>query len=167
MDLAYTYIDVLIDGLGRYDDSVDSEERVEEMMELCDSDEEEDQLIVAQDQKLQEEWHSMWVQELIRIVKPGKLVVIENVAGPICQEDSEWGGVAPEWWTKAAVEYEWNVNVDSIRIHYESKFFNAYNVSMRKKDMMNKEEEGEKEEEEEEDEEEEEEEDDDDLERDL
>lgn len=66
----------MVDALGRYDDDVEFDDRVEEMKELCKSDDEEDQDIVAFDQQAQENWHSDWVMELIRITKPGKAIII-------------------------------------------------------------------------------------------
>ena len=75
-DLAFTYVDPMVDALGRYDDDVEFDDRVEEMKELCKSDDEEDQDIVAFDQQAQENWHSDWVMELIRITKPGKAIII-------------------------------------------------------------------------------------------
>lgn len=131
-DLAYTYVDPLVDGLGRHRDEENYEVRVDAMKELCNSDAPDDQEVVKRDQELQEKWHSDWVRELIRITKPGKLIVVENVNGPVCDEISYWGGVAEEWWEKAATLYEWDVDIDSIKLH-ESWYYNAYHVSMRKK----------------------------------
>ena len=75
-DLAFTYVDPMVDALGRYDDDVEFEERVQDMKDLCESDDDEDQDIVAFDQQAQENWHSKWVMELIRITKPGKAIII-------------------------------------------------------------------------------------------
>jgi hypothetical protein len=66
----------MVDALGRFDDDVEFDGRVEEMKALCQSDDEEDQDIVAFDQQAQENWHSDWVVELIRITKPGKAIII-------------------------------------------------------------------------------------------
>ena len=66
----------MVDALGRYDDDVAFEERVQEMKDLCESDDDEDQDIVALDQQAQEDWHSEWVMELIRITKLGKAIII-------------------------------------------------------------------------------------------
>lgn len=66
----------MVDALGRHGDDVKFDGRVEEMKELCQSDDEEDQDIVAFDQQAQENWHSDWVMELIRITKPGKAIII-------------------------------------------------------------------------------------------
>ena len=75
-DLAFTYVDPMVDALGRHGDDVEFEDRVMEMKELCHSDEEEDQDAVVFDQQAQENWHSDWVVELIRITKPGKAIII-------------------------------------------------------------------------------------------
>ena len=75
-DLAFTYVDPIVDALGRHDDDVEFDHRVAEMKKVCQSDDEEDQDIVAFDQQAQENWHSDWVMELIRITKPGKAIII-------------------------------------------------------------------------------------------
>lgn len=131
-DLAYTYVDVLIDGQGIFDDDMGDEERCDRMNYLCESDDPNDIAIVEKDQLMQEEWHAEWVSEMIRIVKPGKLVVIENVCLPLCLGETPWGGVDLDWWSRAAEEYEWDIDVSSIKL-YQSWFGDAYTVTMRKK----------------------------------
>ena len=123
----------MVDALGRYDDGVEFEERVQEMKDLCESDDDEDQDIVAFDQQAQENWHSKWVMELIRITKPGKAIIIEDVDTPVCSdESSEWGGVATSWWKFAVDEYGWDVDPDSIEIVEAAWYPHRYNVFMRK-----------------------------------
>ena len=131
-DLAYTYVDVLIDGQGIFDDDVGDDERCDRMKDLCDSDDPNDIAIIDKDQLMQEEWHAEWVSEMIRIVKPGKLVVIENVCLPLCLGETPWGGVDLDWWSRAAVEYDWEVDIESIQL-FQSWFGDAYTVAIRKK----------------------------------
>jgi len=40
----------------------------------------------------------------------------EDVDTPICNESSEWGGVATDWWKDAVEEYGWDVDPSSIDI---------------------------------------------------
>jgi len=115
-DLAFTYVDPMVDALHLFGDDVSFDERVAEMKEYCESDDEEEQEIVDEDQEAQEEWHSKWVKELIRITKPGGAIIIEDVDTPICNESSEWGGVATDWWKDAVEEYGWDVDPSSIDI---------------------------------------------------
>ena len=70
-----------------------------------------------------EEWYAQWVEELIRITKPGKAIIIEQVSLPTCLDSNDWGGVDKTWWHRAAKQYEWNVDVESIvlRSMYEDK----------------------------------------------
>lgn len=75
-DLAFTYVDPMVDALHLFGDDASFDERVAEMKEYCESDDEEDQEIVDEDQEAQEEWHSKWVKELIRITKPGGAIII-------------------------------------------------------------------------------------------
>ena len=131
-DLAYTYVDVLIDGQGIFDNDVGDDERCDRMKSLCESDDPKDIAIVEKDQLMQEDWHAQWVTEMIRIVKPGKLVVIENVCLPLCLGETPWGGVDLDWWSRAAKQYEWDVDLESMQL-YQSWFGDAYTVTMRKK----------------------------------
>ncbi len=87
------------------------------------------------DQKLVEEWYSKWIKELIRITKPGKSIVIEQVSLPTCLESSDWGGVSRTWWKRAVKDYEWNVDIESIVIrsmYDDTKKGNRYHVYMKK-----------------------------------
>ena len=61
----------------------------------------------------------------------------EDVGWPACSEDSEWGGVDPEWWEGAVDKYGWDVDVDSIEILLDDPYVwydNRYNVVMRRLD---------------------------------
>ena len=76
-DLAYTgYIDPIVDPLHLHPDDMPFEERVKISRELCESEDESHQVLMQREQAAQEEWHSSWVKELLRIVKPGKVVII-------------------------------------------------------------------------------------------
>merc|ERR1740124_343980 len=91
--------------------------------------------LVDMDQKAQEDWYAKWVSELVRIVKPGKLVLIENVGLPYCDDMDDWGGVSREWWALAVSKYKWEIDVDSIQTKGLTPTGNRYHVSMRKNTM--------------------------------
>ena len=88
-------------------------------------------------QEATEDWFAKWVSELVRIAKPGKPIIVEEVALPICGGAPEdWGGVAKEWWKPAVIKYKWDVDIDSIvtKMHKkdEKNVETRYNVFMRK-----------------------------------
>mmetsp|Transcript_8033 Transcript_8033/g.10213 ORF Transcript_8033/g.10213 Transcript_8033/m.10213 type:complete len:390 (-) Transcript_8033:97-1266(-) len=90
------------------------------------------------DQAAVEEWYAMWVTELVRIAKPGKVVAIEQVSLPTCDEKYDWGGVARGWWNRAVMKYDWDINMFSIAMtdvytDPENKKNRRYNVYMEKK----------------------------------
>ena len=87
------------------------------------------------DQAAVEEWYAKWVTELIRIAKPGKIVIVEQVSLPSCIQKSDWGGVSVTWWNAAAEKYGWNIDANSIitkKIESESFQSQRYNVYMKK-----------------------------------
>jgi len=86
--------------------------------------------LVDLDQRAQEDWYAKWVSELVRIVKPGRPVLIENVGFPFCVDFEDYGGVSKEWWKLAVSKYEWDIDVDSILIKDNSD--GRYDVSMRR-----------------------------------
>jgi len=57
---------------------------------------------------------------------------LEDVDTPVCDESSEWGGVATSWWKFAVNEYGWDVEPDSIEIVEAAWYPHRYNVFMRK-----------------------------------
>jgi SAM-dependent methyltransferase len=141
-DLAYTgFLDPLIDPLQMAaSEDMDHDEIVEHSIALCDSPKPFERKLAAAEQLAQEDWHSKWVTELVRIVKPGKIVVIEDVGYPLCSSpESEWGGVSVEWWTEAVDKYGWDVDSESIRIILAPWYDNRYNVVMRRNKDSDKE----------------------------
>ena len=141
-DLAYTgFLDPLIDPLHMAaDEDMEHDEIVGHSRELCNSPEPWERKLAAAEQLAQEDWHSKWVTELVRIVKPGKIVIIEDVGYPLCSStESEWGGVSVEWWTEAVDKYRWDVDSQSIRIFLEPWYDNRYNVVMRRNKESDKE----------------------------
>eukprot|EP00560_Eucampia_antarctica_P000270 CAMPEP_0197837980 /NCGR_PEP_ID=MMETSP1437-20131217/33953_1 /TAXON_ID=49252 ORGANISM="Eucampia antarctica, Strain CCMP1452" /NCGR_SAMPLE_ID=MMETSP1437 /ASSEMBLY_ACC=CAM_ASM_001096 /LENGTH=319 /DNA_ID=CAMNT_0043445475 /DNA_START=36 /DNA_END=995 /DNA_ORIENTATION=- len=106
-DLVFTgYIDPIVDpfsiGVGDDDGWYDL---------ICNADTEIAKKMSAKSQRLQEDWYAQWVIEMIRIAKPGKPVIIEEVSNPLCSADGDWGGVTKEWWTSTAISrYSWDVD---------------------------------------------------------
>ena len=137
-DLAFTgYIDPLMDPLGLIPDDNDEEACWDQSIDFCASKDPGGIVMAKREQEAQEEWFALWVSELIRIVKPGGVVIIEEVAKPICDILADWGGVSKDWWKESVPKYSWNVVVDSIymspsRQSRKSKS-GRYNVAMTKK----------------------------------
>lgn len=94
------------------------------------------------DQAAVEDWYAKWVTELVRITKPGKPIIIEQVSQPTCIDDADWGGVGKKWWVKAIDKYGWDVDGDSIAMEnlYPSnrKRKKRYNVFMVKNHIKKK-----------------------------
>jgi len=87
------------------------------------------------DQAAVEEWYAKWVTELIRIAKPGKVIAIEQVSLPTCDDKYDWGGVTKGWWNHAVVKYGWDIDIFSFAMEdiYSDLQNNRYNVYMEKK----------------------------------
>ena len=87
--------------------------------------------LAATEQLAQEDWHSKWVTELLRIVKLGKTVIIEDAGYPLCSSPkSKWGRVSVEWWMEAVAKYGWDVDSKSIHIVLEPWYDKQYNFVM-------------------------------------
>lgn len=91
--------------------------------------------IVQLDQQRQEDWFASWVSELVRIVKPGGAVIIEQVSFPKCVQLDDWGGVEKSWWHLAISKYGWDVDEQSIYIEdmFQGAMNDRYHVSMQKR----------------------------------
>eukprot|EP00586_Coscinodiscus_wailesii_P007566 CAMPEP_0172490166 /NCGR_PEP_ID=MMETSP1066-20121228/20493_1 /TAXON_ID=671091 /ORGANISM="Coscinodiscus wailesii, Strain CCMP2513" /LENGTH=344 /DNA_ID=CAMNT_0013258493 /DNA_START=148 /DNA_END=1182 /DNA_ORIENTATION=- len=134
-DLSFTgYLEPKPDPLRRFENkSLTLEEMIERNMDLCDSEEPSEQELAQKGQEEQEKWFSLWVKELIRITKPGKSIVIEEVDLPLCDNTTyKWGGVSREWWYEAPFQYDWDIDVNATAIH-EYFHGNVYFVHMRRK----------------------------------
>lgn len=68
-------------------------------------------------QEKQEVWFASWVEDMLRVVGTGGLIVIENLSGPYCQNYRDDGGVAKEWWSNLAreKEEEWGIDPSTLR----------------------------------------------------
>ena len=102
------------------------------------------------EQQLMEDWHSLWISEMVRLCKPGGTIIVESLGYPFCAVGgSGWGGVAPEWWTSvvATERYDWGHVMDSTTIEFirfddpaapHDGLVNRYNVKMVKKTELRK-----------------------------
>jgi SAM-dependent methyltransferase len=149
-DVAYTgYVDPLQDPYGFMEDIPNQEawyhlcQNEEAVKDMDPNTVDQDVLIDALlkkkilqlDQRRQEDWFASWVSELIRIVKPGGAVIIEQVAWPKCIQLEDWGGVDKDWWKKAISTYGWDVDEQSLYMQdmFKGTSEDRYHVSMQKR----------------------------------
>jgi hypothetical protein len=88
------------------------------------------QAMVARAQDEQNHWYDTWVREMIRIAKPGKAVIVEQVSSAYCDAMFDWGGVSKEWWSTSILK--WDIQPDSLYIEADVIFPARYHVYMRK-----------------------------------
>jgi hypothetical protein len=101
--------------------------------ELCEGKVPEHEQLVVKMQSIQEDWYSTWVQEMIRIAKPGAPVMVEQVSYPLCDVSSDWGGVPQDFWHKGANLLGWEIDPNSISFADDTIQSNPrYHVFMRK-----------------------------------
>ena len=114
-DFVYTgYIDPIVDPLQRWPTSLTVEEKWAKDVELCKSDDKKRQRLAKKAQKAQNEWFAGWVEHLIRIAKPGKVIAVESGAQSLCTNSEDWGGVDKSWWKGAISTYRWDVDPTSL-----------------------------------------------------
>jgi hypothetical protein len=132
-DLVYTgYLDVLSDPLHLAPKGSTRPEQILYHVSKCD-----DMEHRTKEQHMQEAWFAAWVGEMIRLVKPGKVVAIESTAQSQCTQKLDQGGVDRTWWNRAIEEYQWDVDPNSLLLRdadFSSSFANVdrYHVMMRK-----------------------------------
>ena len=127
-DLVFTgYITPLRDPL---DLGLPSQEELDAVyLDLCESSDPDKVKRRYEAQRLQEEWYSRWVSELIRIAKPGGSVVVESVSYPLCEARFDWGGVEQDFF----YNHEWKIDSASIHIADDLIMKRRYHVKMKKK----------------------------------
>mmetsp|Transcript_16542 Transcript_16542/g.31445 ORF Transcript_16542/g.31445 Transcript_16542/m.31445 type:complete len:363 (-) Transcript_16542:146-1234(-) len=94
-----------------------------------------DEMLRDMAQRRQEDFYAAWVGEMIRIAKPGKPIIVEQVTVPKGVEWSSWGGVTKSWWPIAIERYNWPIDPDSIMMENDFVFRSSsdrYHVFMRK-----------------------------------
>lgn len=126
-DFVYTgYIDPIMNPLHvELDD-----DGLEYSTNLCKSSDEKDVKQAEEEQASQEAWYRLWVEELIRIAKPGKVIAIESGAESICTLGADWGGVDKSWWAEAIGKYGWDVDPGSLFV--QDGDHGRYHTMMRK-----------------------------------
>jgi hypothetical protein len=140
MDLVFCgYMSELYDPLGFYDNStyIDENESLRRHRNLCRAPEDSDwrsRTLLKVAMGRLDAWHRAWVGEMIRIAKPGKAVIVEQVRDGQCRGYlSSFTGISQEWWPSAIERFGWDVDVDSLRFQADTLFHNRYHVFMRKK----------------------------------
>jgi len=143
MDIAYTgFIDPLVDPLQLWGPHVSMAQVEGAMRQLCTSLDDLHQDLLQQMQQQQQDWFASWVSELLRIVKPGHSIIVEDVGWPACWEDhvdgDNWGGVLPSWWSDAKTweTYGWThlIEPESVAIEEQAWYPDRYNVRLQKQD---------------------------------
>jgi hypothetical protein len=133
------YMSELYDPLGFYDNStyIDEDESLRRHRNLCRAPEDSDwrsRTLLKVAMGRLDSWHRAWVGEMIRIAKPGKAVIVEQVRDGQCRGYlSSFTGISQEWWPSAIERFGWDVEVDSLRFQADALFRNRYHVFMRKK----------------------------------
>jgi ubiquinone/menaquinone biosynthesis C-methylase UbiE len=92
-------------------------------------------------QRAEEDWYATWVGEMIRIAKPGRVVIVESISPPLCDNScsSNYGGVAREWWPRAIEEYDWDVDPKSLVMMNDTmwRYCGRYHLLMRRHPLEN------------------------------
>lgn len=133
-DLVYTgYIDPIVDPLDIDEDINSTDSKLDNALARCNSSDPLVQKVAVREQAVQEEWFASWISEMIRIAAPGKVIIIEETALPLCITTDDWGGVSRSWWEKAIHKYRWDVTKD-ILMQDSSVFDLRYHVMLKKND---------------------------------
>lgn len=108
---------------------------------ICTSGEEDWQGNLLKDlaQQNQEKWFATWVGDMARVLRPGGLIVIENLGGPYCEEDNKTGaggGVTKKWWSSIVKDRaeEWEIDPKSLKLGDDQLRESRYRVVMRRRD---------------------------------
>lgn len=94
-------------------------------------------------QEKQNQWYGKWVNEMVRIAKPGAPVILQNVLNSYCsapEADPLGAGVPASFWLQGAEEYGWDVDPESIAVASDALFPNRqrYHVFMKKTSRLNR-----------------------------
>jgi len=141
-DMAFTgYIDQIEDPLNLIPQDIKEENGKSILEKMCKAKKEKGNTsnvstlakakLAELDQEAQENWFAKWASELIRIVRPGGGIVIENIAFPQCDALADWGGVDKKWWAGAVFKYGWDVDNSSI-VTEDSLYERRYHLFMKK-----------------------------------
>jgi len=134
-DLVYTgYLAPLYDPLQFRKDYDKNLELLKELCETADRNWKSLKLLDIATQR-QNDWHDMWVREMIRIAKPGVPIIFEQLRDPFCKgqfKSMHVHGQSRDWWRKAIDEYGWDVDPASLDFEDETIFGHRYHLFMRK-----------------------------------
>jgi SAM-dependent methyltransferase len=130
-DLVFTgYISPMLDPL-----EWGGDEPFTKYTQLCEATEESDPekfSLNIEAQRRQDTWYRSWVEEMIRIAKPGAPVIVEQVSYPQCEAVYDWGGVHPSFWERNIEDHGWDIDPESIKYMDDTIFRHRYHVFMRK-----------------------------------
>jgi len=134
--LVYTgFMDPIVDPLNLFPGKGISQ-RMQELKAICNSQDRHQQLLVTLDQNAQDEYHSNFVIEMIRIAKPGAPIILEFISHGACSATgSLWGGVNINFWMTGANKWGWDIDRNTEIDLYELELngLKRYNVRMLKK----------------------------------
>ena len=146
-DLVFTgYPSPLLDPLGFETGDVDDDyleyKRLCEASKKKDADWKDIKLLVLAQEK-QENFYGKWVAEMVRISKPGAVVIVEQVGYPYCdiaqvgypywdERYTDSGGVDQDWWISGIEKYGWDVDPSSVETGEDNLFGARYHVFLRK-----------------------------------
>lgn len=79
-----------------------------------------------------------WVADMVRVVRPGGIVVLENLAVSWCESSRNEGGVSRDWWVTLAKQHEDDWDIDPTTVVVGDDFLRdwRYHVVMRKKAIV-------------------------------
>jgi len=92
-------------------------------------------------QQIQEEWADRWMTDMVRVTRPGGLIIVENLSFPYCESMEDFGGILPTWWNGAFEEHEhdWKVDRSSLQIGIDRLRHWRYHLAIRKKEKTHNE----------------------------
>jgi len=73
---------------------------------------------------------------MLRVARPGGLIVIENLSVPYCESQDDLGGVSQDWWSSVVQEHHvaWQVDPASLHMKIDGLKSWRYHVVMRRKE---------------------------------
>ena len=87
-------------------------------------------------QEAQEQWATKWVTDMMRVARPGGLIVIENLSVPYCESADDVGGISQDWWSTIVQDNQeaWQVDPASLQLKIDGLRSWRYHVAMRRKE---------------------------------
>ena len=90
------------------------EELFSKYLGLCTSEDQDRRGTPLRDvaQAKQEALLARWLGDLVRVLRPGGIVVVENVAVPLCESSMPEIGVRRDWWTAFTQSHADQLSID-------------------------------------------------------